>query len=162
MATTNTASPVTQQKRTRAQASLWRTALRRRVVKLAVSDHKLWTHCRYKAPDTEVRRGPRQRDDHKQFVAKVGEMRWGKRQEALLKGLATSVREGLTLDTSGMWIHLVGGEDVRLAPAGRTEERVYMPTTLAHFGAAHRAVWATQSRPHQRLVAAGVAGVQEY
>ena len=37
-----------------------------------------------------------------------------------------------------------------------------MPTTLAHFWAAHRAMWVTHARQHQQLVAAGLAGVQEY
>ena len=71
------------------------------------------------------------------------------------RGLATSVREG-------MRIHLVGGEDVRLAPTGGAGERVYMSATLAHFWAAHRAMWATHARQHQQLVAAGVAGAEEY
>ena len=35
-----------------------------------------------------------------------------------------------------------------------------MPTTLAHFWAAHRASWATHVTQHQ--LAARVAGVQEY
>ena len=89
-------------------------------------------------------------------------MRWGKCHEALLTRPATSVREGMNLDTGGMRMHMVGGEDVRLTPDGSSGERVYMPTALAHFRAAHRAMWATHIRQHQQLTAAGVAGVQEY
>ena len=33
--------------------SLWGTALRRMIIKPQVSDHKLWTHCRCKAPAME-------------------------------------------------------------------------------------------------------------
>ena len=61
-----------------------------------------------------------------------------------------------------MRIHLVGGEDARLTPTGGSGERVYMPTTLAHFCVAHGAMWVAHVRQHQQLVAAGVASVQEY
>ena len=124
-------------------------------MKPAGSDHKLWTHCRFQAPDIEVLREPGQRDDPKQFVLRVRHMRWGKCQEALLTRPATAVREGLTLDTGAMRIHPVGGEDVRLALTGGAGERVYMPTTLAHFWAPHRAMWATQ---RQTASTAGCGG----
>ena len=79
MPTRDIVGPVTHQKRTRTQVVRVGTALRRRAVKRAVSDHKLWTHCRYKAADTEVLQEPGRRDDPKQFVARMRHMRWGKR-----------------------------------------------------------------------------------
>ena len=124
---------MTQQKRTRTQDPLWGTALRRQAVKPAVSDHKLWTYLRYKAPGTEVQRKSGRRDDPKQFVARMCYMRWGKCQDTLPTHPATSVREGMILDTGGLRIYVVGCEDVRLAPTVRAEEGVYMPTTPAHF-----------------------------
>ena len=75
---------------------------------------------------------------------------------------ATCVREGLSLDTGGMRIHLVLSEDVRLTPGSTSGEGVYMPTTLAHLWAAHRAMWATHVSQHPQLAAAGVVSVQEY
>ena len=48
--------------------SLWGTALRRRVVKPKVNDHKLWTHCAYRVPDTTPKRGPLRKEGAEQFA----------------------------------------------------------------------------------------------
>ena len=120
-------------------------------MKPTIRDHELWTQCRYKAPDTEVLREPGRRDDPKHFVARVWHMGWGKHKEALRTRPATSVRKGRNLDTGGMQIHMVGGEDVRVTPDNGSAERVYMPTALAHFWATHRAMWAT----HINMVSPG-------
>ena len=56
-------------KQPRAHDSQWGTALRRRVVTPKVSDHKLWTHCTYKAPDSEGQQGPGRQQTPQQLVA---------------------------------------------------------------------------------------------
>ena len=75
-------------------------------------------------------------------------MRWSKRQKEILARPATAVSEGLSLDTIGLQLHMIGGEDVRLTPGGDPQERVYMPTTLSRFWTDSRALWRTQIRQH--------------
>ena len=131
-------------------------------MKPKVSDYTLWTHCRYKAPDTEHTRGFVRREEPAQFATCMQHTWWPKRREEMLAQPVKSLQAGLQLDTQEVLVHTARGEDVRLTAAGDSHERVYMPTDLKNFWSEHKAMWQFHVRQHHQLIEVGVAVVQEY
>ena len=102
---------------------------------------KLWTKLGCPLQYTQI--APH---DPAQFAARMRRTRWCKRQEEMLARPAMSLREGLSLDTKEVRIHMARGEDVCLTSDKDNGESVYMPTTLTHIWTAHRAIWAVHIR----------------